>query len=123
MLNMRLLWTQTATAIYTLCAKRYRSYIKELADRLNSLESQLQPTNSATNFDFGGLSDPNFTSNQSRPSWSGQDRGNCCPTERDMVSLLTAEEPQLNGNRRTSFGEMSLIGSLVTGSNEDILKA
>jgi hypothetical protein len=127
-----------------LCANCYRSYIKELADRLNSLESQLQPTNSANNFDFGGLSDPNFASNQSppqftrkrthsmtdefqevfaRPSWSGQDRGNCYPTERDMVSLLTAEEPQLNGNRRTSFGEMSLIGSLVTGSNEDILKA
>jgi hypothetical protein len=116
-----------------------------LADRLNSLESQIQhPASSATNFDFGSMGDQSFASNQSppqftrkrthsmtddfqdvfaRPSWSGQDRGNCCPNERDMLSLLTAEEPQLNGNRRTSFGEMSLIGSLVTGSNEDILKA
>jgi hypothetical protein len=121
------------------------SYIKELADRLNSLESQIQhPTGSSTNFDFGGMSDQNFNNTQSppqftrkrthsmtdefqevfsRPSWSGQDRGNGYPSEQSMLSLLTVEEPALNGNRRTSFGEMSLIGSLVTGSNEDILKA
>jgi hypothetical protein len=121
------------------------SYIKELADRLNSLESQIQhPTSSSTNFDFGGISDQSFTNAPSpprftrkrthsmtddfqevfnRPSWSGQDRGNCYLSEQSMLSLLTIEEPALNGNRRTSFGEMSLIGSLVTGSNEDILKA
>jgi hypothetical protein len=120
-------------------------YIKELADRLNSLESQIQhPTASTTNFDFGGMGDQNFTSTQSppqftrkrthsmtdefqevfsRPSWSGQDRGNCYQSEQAMLSVLTIEEPVLNGNRRTSFGEMSLIGSLVTGSNEEILKA
>lgn len=40
-----------------------------------------------------------------------------------MLSMLTIEDPTLNGNRRTSFGEMSLIGSLVTGSNEELLKA
>jgi hypothetical protein len=121
------------------------SYIKELADRLNSLESQIQhPAASATNFDFGGMSDQNFTSTQSpphftrkrthsmtdefqevfsRPSWSGQDRGNWYQSEQAMLSVLTIEEPVLNGNRRTSFSEMSLISSLVTGSNEDILKA
>ena len=59
----------------------------------------------------------------SRPSWSGPERGNCYPPEQSMLSVLTLQEPALNGNRRTSFGELSLIGSLVTGSNEDILKA
>jgi hypothetical protein len=121
-------------------------YIKELADRLNSLESQIQhPTGSSGNFDFGTISEQNFTNAQSpprftrkrthsmtddfqevfsRPSWSNQDRGNCyLSSEQSMLPLLTVEEPALNGNRRTSFGEMSLIGSLVTGSNEDILKA
>jgi hypothetical protein len=121
------------------------SYIKELADRLNSLESQIQhPPNTSTNFDFGGMNDANFANTQSppqfsrkrthsmtdefqevfsRPSWSGQDRGNCYPFELAALTLLTSEESALNGVRRTSFGEMSLIGSLVTGSNEDILKA
>lgn len=59
-----------------------------------------------------------------RPSWSAQDRGNGYPIEDNQrLFMLTSEEPALNGNRRTSFGEMSLIGSLVTGSNEDVLKA
>lgn len=59
----------------------------------------------------------------SRPSWSAQDRGNSHPPEEPTLFVLTPQEPALNGNRRTSFGEMSLIGSLVTGSNEDVLKA
>lgn len=122
-----------------------RSYIKELADRLNSLESQIQhPTASSTNFDFGGIGDHNFANIQSPPqftrkrthsmtddfqevfsrsSWSGQDRGIYNSTEQPLLSVLTIQDPALNGNRRNSFGEMSLIGSLVTGSNEDILKA
>jgi len=105
-----------------------KGYIKELADRLNSLESQIQqPQNSPHNFDFGGMGDQSFVDNQSPPhfkrqrthsvtegfheafgrsSWSAQDR-----------------EPSLNGNRRTSLGEMSLAGSLITGSNEGTLKA
>lgn len=58
-----------------------------------------------------------------RPNWAIQDRGNCYPSEQALLSMLTSKEPALNGNRRTSFGEMSLIGSLVTGSNEEILKA
>lgn len=41
----------------------------------------------------------------------------------DDPSLLTYEEPSLNGNRRTSFGDMTLAGSLITGSNEGTLKA
>lgn len=58
-----------------------------------------------------------------RPNWAIQDRGNCYPSEQAMLSMLTTKEPALNGHRRTSFGEMSLIGSLVTGSNEEVLKA
>ncbi|KAH7083335.1 hypothetical protein BKA63DRAFT_403028 [Paraphoma chrysanthemicola] len=120
-----------------------KGYIKELADRLNSLESQIQhPAASSTNFDFGGMSDPNFASTQSppqftrkrthsmtdefqdvfsRPSWTAQDRGNGYLPEENTPTVLTHQELPLNGNRRTSFGEM--IGNLVTGSNEDILKA
>jgi hypothetical protein len=37
--------------------------------------------------------------------------------------VLTEQEPSLNGNRRTSFGEMNLGGSLITGLNEETLKA
>ncbi|KAF1845322.1 uncharacterized protein K460DRAFT_416596 [Cucurbitaria berberidis CBS 394.84] len=105
-----------------------KGYIKELADRLNSLESQIQhPQNPSHNFDFGAMGDQSFPDTQSppqfkrqrthsmtegfheafgRPSWTGQDR-----------------EPSLNGNRRTSFGELTLAGSLITGSNEGTLKA
>ena len=125
----------------TICS----SYIKELADRLNSLESQIQqPASSSTNFDFGSISDQNFPSTQSpphftrkrthsmtddfqdilsRPNWSAQDRGNDLPPEEPALVVLTSQEPALNGDRRTSFGEMNLIGSLVTGSNEEVLKA
>lgn len=121
------------------------SYIKELADRLNSLESQIQqPTSSSANFDFGTMGDQNFPSTQSppqftrkrthsmtddfqdilsRPNWSAQDRGNGCSLEDSVFSVLTRQEPAPNGDRRTSFGEMNLIGSLVTGSNEEVLKA
>lgn len=105
-----------------------KGYIKELADRLNSLESQIQqPQNSAHNFDFGGMGDQTFVDTQSppqfkrqrthsitegfhenfgRPSWSAQDR-----------------DPSLNGNQRTSFGEMTLAGSLITGVNEGAIRA
>ncbi|KAF2853316.1 hypothetical protein T440DRAFT_487751 [Plenodomus tracheiphilus IPT5] len=105
-----------------------KGYIKELADRLNSLESQIQqPQNASHSFDFGGMGDQTFVDTQSppqfkrqrthsmtegfhetfaRPNWSAQDR-----------------EPSLNGNRRTSFGEMTLAGSLITGVNEGTLRA
>jgi hypothetical protein len=59
----------------------------------------------------------------SRPSWSGQDRGNCNPSEEDTLFLLTEEEPSLNGNRGTSLGDTGFLGSLVTEPNDEMLKA
>ncbi|KAI8935385.1 hypothetical protein NX059_007968 [Plenodomus lindquistii] len=120
-----------------------KGYIKELADRLNSLESQIQqPQNSSHNFDFGGMGDQTFVDTHSppqfkrqrthsmtdgfhdtfaRPSWSAQDRGNGYPLELNGLAL-TEQEPSINGNRRTSFGEMNLAGSLMTGVNEGTLR-
>jgi hypothetical protein len=131
----------------TLANDRF-SYIKELADRLNSLESQIQHPPQAPHHynDFGTMGDQTFADTQSppqsqfnrkrthsmtdgfheafsRPSWSVQDRGNSYPFEQTMLSLLTPQESPLNGVRRTSFGEMTLAGSLITGSNEGTLKA
>jgi hypothetical protein len=131
----------------TLANHRF-SYIKELADRLNSLESQIQHPPQAPHHynDFGAMGDQTFADTQSppqsqfnrkrthsmtdgfheafsRPSWSVQDRGNSYPFEQTMLSLLTPQESPLNGVRRTSFGEMTLAGSLITGSNEGTLKA
>lgn len=125
-----------------------RSYIKELADRLNSLESQIHAP-PAPNYDFGvvgaeALGDPqasahfprkrthsmseNFPDMYNRPTWSGQDRGIDFTCDTDMVYPLTREEHSLNGapsneNRRVSFGEMTLAGDLITGSNEAAIKA
>jgi hypothetical protein len=57
------LWLDMLTVLF--------SYIKELADRLNSLESQIQhPTGSAANFDFGSISEQNFTNAQSPPRFT-----------------------------------------------------
>ncbi|KAF1938788.1 hypothetical protein EJ02DRAFT_409698 [Clathrospora elynae] len=122
-----------------------KGYIKELADRLNSLESQIQhPPNPSHNFDFGALGDQTFADTQSppqfkrqrthsmtegfteafgRPSWSGQDRCNGDPAETNGLTTQTDQESSINGNRRSSFGEMALAGSLITGSNEGTLKA
>lgn len=58
-----------------------------------------------------------------RSSWSGQDRGNDHPLEHNMLSLLTSQDAPLNSDRRTSFGDMTLAGNLITGSNEGTLKA
>lgn len=58
-----------------------------------------------------------------RSSWSGQDRGNDHPLEQTMLSLLTTQDTSLNGDRRTSFGEIAMAGNLITGSNEGTLKA
>jgi hypothetical protein len=107
-------------------------YIKELADRLNSLESQIQQPH-GQQFDL--QSPPQFHRKRThsmsdgfqdtfvRSSWSGQDRGNNHPLEQTLVSLLTSQETPLNGDRRTSFGDMTLAGNLITGSNEGTLKA
>lgn len=119
------------------------SYIKELADRLNSLESQIQQPQ-GQHFDLQSLTEQNFAEIQSppqfhrkrthsmsegfqdafgRPSWSGQDRGNDHPLEHTMLSLLTSQDTPLNSDRRTSFVDMTLAGNLITGSNEGTLKA
>jgi len=120
-------------------------YIKELADRLNSLESQIHhPPNPSHNFDFGALGDQTFPDTQSppqfkrqrthsmtegfhdaftRPNWTGQDRGNGATVDTHGLPALGDQDSSLNGNRRTSFGDMNLGGSLITGSNEEILKA
>ena len=58
-----------------------------------------------------------------RSSWSGQDRGNNHPLEQAMLSMLTAQDTLMNGDRRTSFGELTLAGNLITGSNEGAMKA
>ncbi len=119
------------------------SYIKELADRLNSLESQIQQPQ-GHQFDLQNLAEHSFTDIQGPPqfhrkrthsmsegfqdafgrsSWSGQDRGNSHPLEHSVLSLLTTQETPMNGDRRTSFGDMTLAGNLITGSNEATLKA
>ncbi|KAL1594385.1 hypothetical protein SLS60_010145 [Paraconiothyrium brasiliense] len=124
-----------------------KGYIKELADRLNSLENQIQqPQSQTANYDFGpldqGLDAPsqfsrkrtysmseNFGDPYSRPSWSGQDRGTYITEDPAALLLLTREEQSLNGandnnnNRRVSFTEWTLVGNLITGSNEAIIKA
>ncbi|KAH8730672.1 hypothetical protein GQ44DRAFT_767853 [Phaeosphaeriaceae sp. PMI808] len=106
-----------------------KGYIKELADRLNSLESQIQhpTTSSTTNFDFGGINDPSFANMQSPPQFSRKRTHSMSDEFQDVFTRpnwsAQDRDPTLNGNRRSSFGEMSLIGSLVTGSNEDTLKA
>ena len=71
-----------------------------------------------------------FQDSYSRPSWSGQDRGTYDHPELAQYVTLTGEEfpPPQNGtstniDRRTSFGEMTMAGNLITGSNEGILKA
>jgi hypothetical protein len=101
---------------------------------------------SAPGYDFGPISDAsldpqshfsrkrthsmseNFTDMYARPNWSGQDRGTDFTNVNAMLSSLTHEEQSLNGgpphsNRRVSFGEMALAGDLITGSNEDTIKA
>lgn len=129
----------------TISSDKTISYIKELADRLNSLESQIQhPQSTVQNFDFGTMGEQNFIDAQSppqfkrqrthsmtegfheafgRPSWSGQDRGNSSSFGQDGYSMLTGQEPSMNGHHRNSFSELSLIGNLITGSNEGSLKA
>ena len=58
-----------------------------------------------------------------RPNWSAHDRGNSGSMETHGLPVLMEQESSVNGNRRTSFGEMNLGGSLITGLNEETLKA
>lgn len=122
------------------------SYIKELADRLNSLENQIQhPSAPGQSFDYAGLSDQSMAELQAlsqftrkrthsaseglqdtsgRPNWSGQDRGTSA-RESSMWASLTHQDFPTNGLnvRRSSFSEINLAGSLITGLNEEVLKA
>ena len=70
-----------------------------------------------------------FPDPYNRPSWSAQDRGIYMPEDPVALTSLTCEEQSLNGggdmnnNRRVSFTEWTLVGNLITGSNEAIIKA
>ncbi|PVI05038.1 hypothetical protein DM02DRAFT_125003 [Periconia macrospinosa] len=123
-----------------------KGYIKELAERVFTLENQMG-SGPPTAYDLGSVGEQmvgdaqpppqlqrkrthsmseTFTDNYNRP-WSGHDRG-IFSTHDDDVYTLTGQESAPNGmdvnsNRRVSFGEMSLAGSLITGSNEATIKA
>jgi hypothetical protein len=119
-------------------------YIKELADRLNTLESQISHPPASQAFDFSTMGDHTYADTQSpppfkrqrthsmtdgfqealgRPNWSVHDRGNSGSMETHGLPALMEQESSVNSNRRTSFGEMNLGGSLITGLNEETLKA
>ncbi|KAF2468487.1 uncharacterized protein BDR25DRAFT_55263 [Lindgomyces ingoldianus] len=114
-----------------------KGYIKELADRLNSLESQIQhPHAPGPGYDYmsvgdqglpdiqtpsqftrkrthsisEGMQDSYGTSNR-QMGWSGQDRE--YPSNGAVQAI----------HRRPSYDDMALVGSLITGSNEGVIKA
>ena len=128
-----------------------KGYIKELAERLFTLENQIGtvPGPAPTAYDLGSVNDQlvgeaqsqpqlqrkrthsmseNFADSYNRP-WSGHDRGIFSTLDYDaIIDELTSQDSTSNGmdvnsNRRVSFGEMTLAGSLITGSNEATIKA
>lgn len=125
------------------CAFRY---IKELADRLNHLENQIQtPHVPVQAFDYTNVGDPSLVevhtpSNLARkrthsmseglqdpygrPNWPSQDRGTATPHSQTLP-LLTYQDFSTNGQhlRRPSFSDMTLAGNLIAGSNEGTIKA
>ncbi|CAI6315493.1 unnamed protein product [Periconia digitata] len=106
-----------------------KGYIKELAERVFTLENQMGSGPTTTAYDLGGVGDQmvgdvqppqmqrkrthsmseNYGDSINRP-WSGHDR-----------------ESASNGmdvhNRRGSFTEMTMAGELITGANETAIKA
>lgn len=81
----------------------------------------------------------NFAEPYNRPSWAGQDRGTYNTEDPTLFHPLTREEP-LNGtgehsttvtsnnnnnnhHRRVSFTDWTMVGNLITGSNEAPIKA
>lgn len=143
-------------------------YIKELADRLNTLESQIAnphaPSGSQYDISYVGMGDQSMTglsdiqtptqyqrkrthsmsegiqepygpSHRPNMGWSGQDasqRGIYIVSQDDWVLANTTEGEQFSPNgaaqgsyRRMSpsYGDFSLAGSLIQGSNEGIIKA
>ena len=123
-------------------------YIKELADRLVTLENQIQnPHHPPQAYDYPGVADPGLSDAQvsahmvrkrthsmseglhdsyGRPGWSGQDRGT--PVTYGLVGPFAdarSEDFSTNGQplRRTSFSDMALASNLITGSNDGTIKA
>ncbi|KAF2116271.1 hypothetical protein BDV96DRAFT_47079 [Lophiotrema nucula] len=107
-----------------------KGYIKELADRLNSLESQIQnPNTPGQPYESWeqGLADlqtptqfsrkrthsmsEQFQDPYGRPNWSGVDR--------EFSTNGAGQEFQ----QRPSYSDTTIAGSLMTGTNEAILKA
>lgn len=126
------------------------SYIKELADRLNSLENQIQqPHAPSQGYDFGGVAEhglgdaptpsqfsrkrthsmsESFQDQYGRPNWSGQDRGTDYTCDDPNLYLLTTQDYPLNGitattDPRASFGDIILSGNIITETNEATIKA
>lgn len=114
---------------------------------MNSLENQIQqPQGQPANYDFGPIEpsldastqysrkrtysmSENFGDPYSRPTWSGQDRGTYIVEDPTALNVLTFQEQSMNGtsennhNRRVSLTEWTLVGNLITGSNEATIKA
>lgn len=65
-----------------------------------------------------------FQDTFARHGWSGQDRG-IATRDSQMWSTLTHQDFPTNGQtmRRPSLSDITLAGSLITGSNEETLKA
>ena len=63
-----------------------------------------------------------FHNTTGRSNWN-QDRGECPLADFNNYLILTGQDLPMSDNRRTSFGDVAMAGSLITGSNESILKA
>ncbi|KAF2642803.1 hypothetical protein P280DRAFT_396283 [Massarina eburnea CBS 473.64] len=117
-----------------------KGYIKELADRLINLEHQIGTNAPSQAYDFSSVNDQvlaeaqaqaqaqtpsqmprkrthsmseNFADSYGRQNWAGHER----------VQEQPPNGAATHDNRRASFGDMSLAGSLITGSNETAIKA
>lgn len=128
-----------------LALMRLSSYIKELADRLNSLENQIQNPHTPTqSYDYSGVGEQTMDAttpshinrkrthsmseglqdSYSRQTWSGPDRG-MSPWALYGADPADLEDFSTNGQhiRKPSFSDMTLAGNLITGSNEGTIKA
>ncbi|KAF2276694.1 uncharacterized protein EI97DRAFT_432941 [Westerdykella ornata] len=108
-----------------------KGYIKELADRLNSLENQIHqhPHGPPPTFDYPvvgdhSLNDPHTPSHLSRKRTHSMSEGLQDP-HRGSSWSAPDRDFTTNGQtmRQSSFSDMTLAGSLLTGSNEATIKA